>query len=365
MLSASTHRLLRLFPLSLGLALAALSLAIPAATAVDGRFAGQRLHLLNWSEYLDPRLVTAFEQQFGVELAQTYFETDEHRDRLLAENGAGGYDLAVIDESRLSLYRKLGWIVPLDPALLPGLATPIQRCRSAQPTSALDSMPYFWGTLGIVYRRDLVETPIKRWMQLYRPSESLRGRITMIDDAREVLGMAARALGHSMNSDDPEVWESASRLAKEQRPFVQTYGTLAIDESSSLLSGEVWAAQTYNGEAVALRALNPNIQFVHPEEGSSLWVDHWVLFADAPHRELAHAFLAFINDPKRAADNAETLYFATCNPAAESLLSEAFRADPIIYPPPEVLHRLEPYARLSPRILSQINTHYSHIKAHP
>ena len=173
----------------------------------------------------------------------------------------------------------------------------------------------------------------------------------MIDDAREVLGSAALALGHSMSTDDPAVWDAAARLARDQRPFVHSNGIPDLDASSGLITGEVWAAQIYNGDALALHALNEHVRYVHPQEG--------------PHPELAHAFLAFIGQPRRAAGNAESVYFATCSQAAQTLLPSAILEDPVIYPPAEVMQRLEPYGRLGPRTLRQINLLYSTLKAHP
>ncbi|NEV63807.1 polyamine ABC transporter substrate-binding protein [Thiorhodococcus minor] len=333
-----------------------------AAAGAPG-FEGQRLHILNWSDYLDAELVSGFERAYGVELLQTHFETDEDRDRLLAETGVAGYDLVILDSASLLPYRKRGWIRPFDSVLLPSLGRLLERCVAASGASSAYSVPYFWGTLGIAYRADLVESPLRRWMDLYRPEEGLRGKIVMIDDAREVLGMAARALGYSVSSEDLEAWEAAGKLAREQRPFVHSYGALALDETSSIVSAEVAAAQVYNGDAVALRETDSRIRYVHPEDGSTIWVDHWALFADAPHPELAHAFLDYIGQPDHAAQNAQSVYFATCSASAERLLPEAFLQDPVIYPPREVMARLEPYRQLGARALRRINLEYARIKA--
>lgn len=352
-MKSSTRRLscITLLTLSVGLAWGAPS------------FEGQRLHILNWSDYLDVELIADFERAYGVELVQTYFETDEGRDRLLAETGVKGYDLVILDSDSLLPYRKRGWIQPFDRSRLPSLGRLLRRCVAASGDSAAYSVPYLWGTLGIVYRSDLVEAPLRRWIDLYRPEEGLRGKIVMIDDAREVLGMAARALGHSVSSEDPDVWEAAGRLAREQRAFVHSYGVLALSEASTIVSAEVAAAQAYNGDAVALRELDARIRYVHPEDGSTIWVDHWALFAQSPHPELAHAFLDYINRPDRAARNAQSVYFATCNASAEALLPSDFVEDPIIYPPREVMARLEPYGQLSARTWRQVNLEYARVKA--
>jgi len=323
------------------------------------------LHLLTWSDYLDPELVSGFEQTSGAKLKFTYFETDEHRDQILTQQGSEGFDLALIDAIRLPLYIKRGWLSTLETRLVPNLAHLDPRCL-ADFSSAKDyAVPYFWGTQGIAYRGDLVQQPIEGWMQLYRPQEQLRGKIVMIDDSREVMGMAAIALGKSMASHDIRDWEAAAQLVYEQRPYVYSYGYIAIDETSGLVSGEILAAQIFNGEALNLKQFNPDIVYVHPVEGSSYWVDNWVLFKDSRQRELAHAFLNYLNEPAHAAANAQSVYFATCNKAAEALLPKTFLQDPVIYPPPEVMQRLQPYSLLPPDITRKVNMLYSQITQGP
>jgi spermidine/putrescine transport system substrate-binding protein len=284
---------------------------------------------------------------------------------MLTQQGDGGYDLVLIDAIRLPLYKKRGWISAIDRKLVPNLAHLDPRCNADSADLEEYGVPYFWGTLGIAYRGDLVQEPIHGWLQLYQPQEELRGKIVMIDDSREVMGMAAIALGKSMASEEIRDWEAAAQLVYRQKPYVYSYGYISIDQNSGLVSGELLAAQIYNGEALSLQEHNPNIVYVHPEEGSSYWVDYWVMFSGAPHRELAHAFLNFLNDPANAAANARVLYFATCNKAAEKLLPAEFLQDPIIYPPPEVMQRLQPYKLLPPDITRKINMLYSQITNGP
>jgi spermidine/putrescine transport system substrate-binding protein len=323
------------------------------------------LHILTWSDYLDPELVVGFEQTYQAKLTFTYFETDEHRDQILTQQGNRGYDLALIDAIRLPLYLKRGWLSRIDPQLVPNLVHLDPRCLSASADSRDYAVPYFWGTQGIVYRGDLVDQPIDGWMQLFKPQEKLRGKIVMIDDSREVMGMAAIALGKSMTSADIRDWEAAAQLVYAQKPYVYNYGYIAIDEHSGLVSGEVLAAQIFNGEALSLQEHNGHIIYVHPIEGSSYWVDYWVLFDNTPQRELAHHFLNYLNEPAHAAANAQSVYFATCNKAAERLLPEDFLQDPIIYPPPEVMERLQPYTLLPPDITRKVNMLYSQITKGP
>ena len=337
--------------------------AVFAKAPADTRFQGQELHILNWSEYLQPVLIAAFEDQYGVKIKQTFYESEADRDEILSESGINGFDLAIVESMMLNRYRQLGWIEPFDRHKISNLNKLDPRCIKAAGDDSAYSVPYLWGTTGIAYRSDLIDKPIMSWLHLYQPDESLRGHILMIDDAMEVLRLAARALGHSINSEDPQVWAEAASLAADQRPYLHSYGIVTLDETSSLLSGEVWAAQIYNGDAAALQEYNEQIVYVTPHEGSASWVDHWVIFANAPHRELAHVFLSFINDPKRAASNAQSLYFATCNEAAEAMLPAVFLNDPVVYPPAEVVKKLEPYRPLSARTIRRINTYYAGLKS--
>ncbi|MCG6860404.1 MAG: spermidine/putrescine ABC transporter substrate-binding protein [Chromatiaceae bacterium] len=335
-------------------------------TRTDQPESGRRvLNLLTWSDYLDEDLVSRFEERFNAKLAFTFFETDARRNEMLARQGPGGFDLAIVDTSDIPVLKKKGWIAPFDPAQITNLGRLHPRCRSGREEVDDYGIPYFWGTQGIAYRSDLVDQPITRWMQLFRPAEQLRGKIVMIDDPWDLFGMALKALGKSMNSENSEDWDAAGRLVHTQKAYVGHYGYIAIDEGSGLVTGKVLAAQIYNGEALSLQEHNKDIVYAHPEEGSSYWVDHWVLFRQAPQPELAHAFLDFLNDPRNAAANAQTVYFATCNKSAEALLPREFLADPIIYPPPDVMRRLEPYRILSPRTTRKVNSLYTQIVTGP
>lgn len=341
--------------------IAPLAFADEDTTATAGT-APRVLHLLTWSDYLDEDLVKRFEETHNAKLVFTYFETDAHRIQLLAQQGPRGFDLSMVDTVSIPPLVTQGWVQPLDPDKAPNLRHLDPRCLAGIQKEHRIGAPYAWGTLGIAYRGDLLAAPIESWMQLYRPADELKGKIVMLDDPWEVLTMASKALGNSLATESAEQWNAAGALAMEQRPYVHTYGAVSLDEHSALVSGEVLAAQVYNGEALSLQEHNPHILYTHPKEGSSYWVDHWVLFREAPEPELAHAFLNFLNAPENAAANAQSIYFATCNKAAEALLPSQFREDPIIYPPAEVMGRLEPYRMLSPRSIRRINSIYSQIK---
>ncbi len=144
--------------LAAGLLPLAASAATPDAISDGGLPAPPRsLVFLNWSEYIDPELVEKFEQQFNAQVSQVYFESDDLRDDMMLETGAVGYDLVIVNGINVNSYRKRGWIAPLGEARLPNLKYVARHWRDAFEGASGYGVPYFWGTLGIAYRQDLVE----------------------------------------------------------------------------------------------------------------------------------------------------------------------------------------------------------------
>jgi spermidine/putrescine-binding protein len=166
-----------------------------------------------------------------------------------------------------------------------------------------------------------------------------KGRILMLDDARESLGAALRWKGYSLNTTDPPRLEMAKRLLIEQKPLVRTYNTSNYEDI--LLSGDVWLAQGWSGQFAKAMEADPDIDYVIPREGSSLFLDNLVIPIDAPHPELAHAFMNYVMEPAVAAEICTTMRYSTPNQAAVPLLPEHVRRNPATFPPADALARAE------------------------
>ncbi len=324
--------------------------------------AKRTLVILNWSEYLDPGLVAAFEKAFNADIKEVYFESDDLRDDLMLETGGRGYDLVVVNGISVDIYRKRGWLAPLDKDRLPNLAHIDNRWRETFPGVKDYAVPYFWGTLGIAYRSDLLDNPPTSWNDLLRPAEALRGRIGMIDNARDAIGMALKARGYSANSTDPREIEAAGKLLMEQKPFVRSYTYIALNEDSALVSGDIVATMLYSGDALMVQEHNDAIAYVLPKEGGNIWADYLTVAAGSEHKDLAWAFINFLNEPANAAQLAEYVYYATPNRAAEKLLPREFLEDPVIYPSSDALQKSEVYKPLPPRVLKKRNQIFSSIR---
>lgn len=321
----------------------------------------KELVFLNWSDYMDPELIKEFQQKHGVKIREAYFETDEMRDEKLVATDGSGYDLAVVNGPALHAYAKRNWLAPLDRTNVPNLQHLDTKYLDAFPSAAGHVAPYFWGTTGIAYRKDKITEPVTSWKQMFQPADALRGKIVMIKDSRDLIGMALKALGYSANSTDKKALAEAEQLLLAQKPYVKTYSYLSLSKDSVLVTGEAWMAMMYSGDALMVKEFHPDIEYVVPEEGGNLWVDYLVVMRASPRQELARKFIDFLLEPKNAARLAQFVYYATPNRAAEKLLPKDFLADPVIYPPRSVLEKSESYNIYPPRVQKRRNNIFTRV----
>lgn len=330
----------------------ALTLWGPTALAADQ---AQVLRLFIWEDYFPESVIKSFEDTHGIRVEQVYYETDDLKDEtMINTNGGEGMDLVVGSRASFREYVKYGWLSPYPeqpPANLQHIA------KRWLPDGALAgvAVPYFWGTVGIGYRKDKVPAPLTDWMDLFRPAKELSQKIMMTNDSRETLGLALKSLGYSINSTSKSELKAAEALLMSQKPFVKAYSYPRLDESSQLVTGEIWASLLYNGDAIILRELNENIEFVIPSSGTYLWLDDIAVLKKSTKQQQAWQFINYINEPKVAAAIASYLYYATPNKAAQEHLEKSFLEDKRIYPSQEILENSEFFKPLTARQSKQRN----------
>jgi spermidine/putrescine transport system substrate-binding protein len=299
------------------------------------------LVLLNWSEYMDPELIAKFEKQYNAEVTEVYFESDDARDDMMVATDASGYDIAVVNGITLTSYAKAGWIQPIKKEKIPNLKHIIPQMRDVFPDSREYAVPFFFGTVGIAYRSDLVKKTPTSWMDIFKPEAYLHGKIGMSSDVRDTFGAALKALGYSVNSADLIENRQAGELLVHQKPFVKTYNYLTLDADSALVSGDIYMALFYNGDALMVAEHNDAIEFLVPDEGGNLWIDYLAVMKKAPNSELAWKFMNFLNEPENAAQLAEFVHYATPNKSAEKLLPSERLDHPVLYPSAEIIDKSE------------------------
>ncbi len=330
---------------------ASLCLLLWVATAVGAE--PERLTLYTWTDYIDPAVVTRFEQATGSQLDLQTFEEADEREEVLAATNARGFDLVCISENYLTQAGLQDWMEPLDRDRLPNLRHLHYPMNAAIPLAPRYAVPYFWGTFGIAYRKDLIPEVPRSWKDLFDLTPKYSGKVAMYPTVRMLAGMALLAAGADFNSQRDEDIEAAGAILLRQAHHVWGYRGADLSENSLLASGKVVMQSLFNGDALFLRRYQPNIEFVYPAEGSNVFVDYFVIPRNAEHKALAYQFLDFINQPAVALQNALYVKFATPNDAARQLAPADYRQDSVIFPSPDVIDRGHIILPLPPAVLRQ------------
>lgn len=290
------------------------------------------LNIYNWSDYIAPELIPAFEREFGVRVTYDTFESSEEMVAKL-QAGARGYDLVVPPTYAVTVLIAAGLIAPLSARYLPNRANlaPVFRGLAHDPGDRY-TVPWQWGMTGIAWRTDLLSAAPESWGVFLEPQ--YRGKMTMLDDPRDVIGAFLRLRGHSINSIAPAELEAARRDAVAAKGNLKAY--LSAPVKAQLIAGDVWLAQLWNGDAAQAARERPALAWTLPKEGSTLWIDSLVLPAAAPHPRAAHEFINFILRPEVGAAISQATGYGTPNQAAMPLLGR-----PLPYPSTNELARLE------------------------
>lgn len=307
---------------------------LPWLAACDRR---PRLNVYMWSDYMAPETVPDFERETGIRVTvDTYESNAEMLARLFA--GAQGYDIILPTSYLIPSLVEAGLLLQIPAGALANLGNiaPMFQAPSANPHPDF-AVPYEWGTSGIAWRRDKVATPPDSWGVFFDPAYA--GSMTMMDDAREVLGAMLRYRGRSVNSTDPGELAQAKADALAARANLLAY--ISAPVRGQIVAGDVWIAQMWNGDAAQAAAESPEIVYAVPREGSSIWMDTMAIPSNAPNVVEALRFLDYMLRPEVAARNAAATGYGTANAPGTALLS-----DPVPYPTAEELTRLEFYRDL-------------------
>lgn len=322
------------------------------------------LVFLTWEDYIDPALLAEFEQANGCTVRRVYYDDDDERNMILANTNATGFDLVTVDHIIVDSYRKRDWLRPLTYAQIPHAKLARNPWQEDLPLpEPFYAVPYLWGGIGIVYRKDLVQPPPTRWRDLFQPAPYLRGHIMLLDTVQFAYGLALLSQGHSFNSTDPAEVADATRALLDVRPYVHAFRNIRIGPDSELLAESVYAAATYNGDAMMLMEFSDKIGFVFPAEGTPLWLDQHVILKNARQPELAQKLLDFLNRPEIAARNSLTVKYAPANLGALKLLPDSFLQDQRIFPDRTDPARNQPYVKLPTDHLRRITAQMVQIMA--
>ena len=298
----------------------------------------KKLNFYNWDTYIGETTLADFNTATGIEVKLDLFADN---DELFAKlkGGNPGYDVIVPTNDMLERMIKANIVQPLDHSKIPNFANIDKRFQDA----AFDpgrkfSLPYTWGTIGVGYRKSKVEGPVDSWKWLLE-SDKYAGKISLLSDATNVLGVALKYLGYSFNSTNMVELKKVEELLIAQKKNIKVF---APDNGQDLLaSGEVDLCEEYNGDIAQVMAEDADLAYAVPTEGSQLWQDTLAIPTGAPHPGNAHAFINFLLDADVGKAIATTIQYATPNGAARAKMDDAYKNNPAIFPPEEVLSKCE------------------------
>ncbi len=242
--------------------------AQPSATAAVKKPTSTELNLYGWSDYVPQQLLDDFTAQYGIKVNyDTYSSNEEMLAKLQA--GASGYDLVIPSDYTVSIMLKQDMLEPIDKSQIPNFANldPRFTNKDYDPGNKY-SIPYQWGTTALAYDTTAVPSAPKSWADLWDPA--YKGRLVMLDDEREVPGMALQVLGFDKNSTNPDQLKQAKDKLAALKPNILLFNS--DDPETSLITGETWAGLVYNGNAALAHQQNANIAYICPTEGCGLVV---------------------------------------------------------------------------------------------
>lgn len=312
--------------------LLAFSLAVQAAN--------RPLNLFIWSEYIDPAVIADFEKQFDSKVTIDLYEDDAAMMAKLQGGGDSLYDVVVPPDHKVPVMVKLGLLAPLRHDRIPNLKNLDDRFRNPpyDPGNKY-SVSYQWGTTGLFVRPAGGKTPEATWGLLFDPRQQV-GPFVLIDNARDMIGMALKHLGYSLNSTDLQQLKAARDLILEAKKRCVGFDG-SVGAKNKVLGKVASAAIVYSGEAARGMAEDKETVYLVPREGSQIWQDNLVILAQAPHRDTAELFLNFVLEAQVGARISNFTRFATPNRAARAFIRPEDLQNPAIYPAEETMKRLE------------------------
>ncbi len=276
------------------------------------KYGSDTLKLYNWGEYMGENLINDFQKEFGVKVITEYFDSNE---MMYTKLQAGdSYDVLVPSDYMIQRMMKDGMLQKLDHSLLPNLSELAEGVQNLpyDPDNSY-SVPYFWGSVGIVYNHNNVDPAVveAQGYEILRNTD-YKGRIYVYDSERDSFMMALKALGYSMNTEnEAEIQEAYEWLLDMNNTMAPIYVTDEVIDG--MINGSKDIAVVYSGDATTILEENEDMSFWMPNEGTNLWSDAMVIPANAENPLLAHEFINYVLTYEASMDNSEYVGYTSSN----------------------------------------------------
>lgn len=316
------------------------------------------VNVFNWGVYIDESIFEDFEAQTGIKVNYDTYESNEAMYGVLKNDGAS-YDVIIPSDYMISRMISEDMLEPLNYDNIPNAddVDPTLLSPDYDPTGEY-SVPYMWGTVGLIYNTEVVTEPVDSWSLMFDPDYA--GQILMFNNSRDAVGIALKYLGYSYNTTDKAQITQAVDLLIEQKPLVQSY---VMDEIfDKLISGEADIGAYYAGDYLTMAEENSSLAFVLPKEGSNRFVDAMCVPKGAEHKDNAEAFINFMCSAEAGLANVEEVGYSTPLVSVKAALDAEGAADPVSYPDEAALAKCEAYVNLPQELLDFYDSEWLRLK---
>jgi spermidine/putrescine transport system substrate-binding protein len=320
----------------------------------------KQLNLYAWAGEIPSDIIDQFEQETGINVNYSTYDNNEIMYAKLRTSDNTGYDIVEPSNYYIERMIHLNMLDKLDKSKLPLLKNmdPFFLTQPYDPKGNY-SIPFIWGTTGIFYNEDYFsKDDVASWSDL--ENKKFTNQLMLLDDSREVFTIALRMLGYSINDKNPEHIHEAYLKLKELSSNIRLFNMDAV--VSILIDEDVFIGQTMSGDFYNARNENPKLQFVYPKDGFSIWIDNFALLKNAPHKDSAYLFLNFMMRPDIAKRASMAVSYSSANLAAQKIMPDKLRNDPVLYPSHEILKRGEVQRDIGEEAFAKIEAYWEKLK---
>lgn len=317
------------------------------------------LNVYNWGDYIDETVLKQFEEETKIKIVYDTYDRNEDM-YIKLKNGGTSYDICVPSDYMIEKMLKEDMLEEIDLANVPNYKYIMEQSKnlSFDPENKY-SVPYLWGTIGIVYNTKEVKDPVDSWNILW--DEKYKGKILMMDSPRDAFMVAQKKLGISMNTDQAKDIEAAKLELAAQKPLVLAYVNDSVKDM--MINEEAAMAVAWSGEAIFMMDNNENLAYAVPKEGTNMWFDNVVIPKGAPHKKEAEMFIDFLCRPDIALKNAVYIGYSTPNQGAFDMMDESVKQNKVVYPDQEIVKQCEVYKDLGTDYVEMLDRAWTEVKA--
>lgn len=318
------------------------------------------LYVYNWGDYIDPDLITKFESETGIDVKYDVYDTNEIMYQKL-NSGNVSYDIVIPSDYMIQKMKKENMLAKINYKNIPNYKYIGKQFRNLayDPTNEY-SVPYMWGTVGIIYNKKKVTDPVDSWDILW--NKKYKDQVIMPDSVRDAMAVAEKKLGYSLNTENLDQIEKAKLELMKQKKDGLILAYMVDQVKDVMVAGEASLAVAWSGDAVTMMERNPDLAYALPKEGTNKWFDAIAIPKNAQHKENAEKFINFLCDPENAKQNVEYIGYSTPNTEAYKLLPKEVQDNKVAYPNPESLKNSEVFVSLPEKILRKYDEAWLEIK---